>query len=689
MDRAEQHATPHEDRAHQDQTEQETSSSNSQESASTPTTGAAQTTTDRPSCSAAANPHGNPAGPPPPIGSHQGPAPHPPRPTGPTRLAGDRHRPRQPNRHLPTEVNEQTTSDKAGQQTPCAWHAEHMGKHSIAKGQGQQTIGPLSAADEEAGSSSEEWYRQLAVKMQADAECCLPTTHEHATKGRASIQGVQNGPCQQGDRKARGLVRQAHIPAAGQVVIAGFPGHVLGEDTHRPDVRATDSCTFTFAADRVALASPTARPKFLTISCGYLGTPDIALKQMSEDEVMLGACLWAEKFLEQVRQVANEANLDSLTPDDCVLGAARYHRMISVAIQQGRLDQEAAQAARKTAVRLRFDLFQEPTSVMNGQARHLRHQNASLCTLTNGTGRQGRVKGGQSQQICTALTQTSICAGKKATKSLLECTRWTFLLPFWPNCRHRYWRIGAMRPPQVLSPGIVVSTSHQSRAQSVMQSVACIPDLDGWNAYFLQQLHQPAKQFFSKVINFDTQVQLAHPSQSRQMQQTAPKPDPKAIALLLEDPPIKLWDTPYDHLNTLHDPSCAPPDCVERIRLIFRTRDPKTLRCPLVAWTLPVSDSVTRMPSPSAQSRSARRLPSRLRHSPEAEPTGELKALREAAAAKAHFRKASEEWVRTWSDNTWADTTWSQSSGSDERWHRTRRIGVSGLRTPRSTGRKS
>ena len=120
------------------------------------------------------------------------------------------------------------------------------------------------------------------------------------------------------------------------------------------------------AVDRVALASPTARPKFLTTSCGNTGTPDIAQKPMSEEEVMLGTCLWAEKFLEQVRQVAKAANLDGLTPDDCVLGAARFHKMITVAVQQGRLDQETAQAARKTAVRLRFDMFPEPSNVTNG-----------------------------------------------------------------------------------------------------------------------------------------------------------------------------------------------------------------------------------------------------------------------------------------------------------------------------------
>ena len=150
------------------------------------------------------------------------------------------------------------------------------------------------------------------------------------------------------------------------------------------------------AVARVALASPKARPKILTTSCRNTGTPDIAQRRMSEEEVLLGTCLWAEKFLEQVRRVANAANLDSLTPDDCILAAA--------------------QAARKTAVRLRFDMFPEPSSVMNGQASHLHQQHTSLCKLINGAGRHGRVTGGQSQQICTASTQTLICAGEKEAK---------------------------------------------------------------------------------------------------------------------------------------------------------------------------------------------------------------------------------------------------------------------------------
>ena len=63
------------------------------------------------------------------------------------------------------------------------------------------------------------------------------------------------------------------------------------------------------AVDRVALAPPKARPKILTTSCRNTGTPEIAQWQMSEAEVLLRTCLWAEKFLEQVRQVANAAKL--------------------------------------------------------------------------------------------------------------------------------------------------------------------------------------------------------------------------------------------------------------------------------------------------------------------------------------------------------------------------------------------
>ena len=202
-----------------------------------------------------------------------------------------------------------------------------------------------------------------------------------------------------------------------------------------------------------------------------------------------------------------------------------------------------------------------------------------------------------------------------------------------------------------------------------MQSVACIPDLDDWSVYSLQPLCQPAKPLLSKVTNANIRIQLVHLSHFRQLQPTAPIQYTQSKALQPEDSPIKLWDTQYGLLIFPYAPYCAPPDCVDRFRLPFRACNPTSLRGSLVACALQVSARVTCMPTPSAQTRSARRLPSRLRNSPEAESTGELKALREAAAAKARSRKASEEWVTTWSADSWADTEWSQSSGSVEWWH--------------------
>ena len=356
--------------------------------------------------------------------------------------------------------------------------------------------------------------------------------------------------------------------------------------------------------------------------------------------------------------------------------------MITDAVQQGRLDPEAAQAARKTAVRLRFDMFPEPSSVTNGQASHLHQQHTSLCKLINCAGRYGRVTGGQSQQTCTASTETLICAGEKEAISLLVCIRWTFLRSSWSKFQGRHRSRRAKPSLQVLSPGNVVSTSRQSGAQEAMQSGAWIPDLDDWRVCCLQSLCQPAKPLLSRVTHANTWIRFVHPSLFRQLQTAATIQSTQSTALHPEDSPIKLWDTLYGLLIFSYAPYCTPPDCADVFRLPFRACNPTSLRGSLVACALQVSARVTCMPSPSAQSRSARRLPSRLRNSPEAEPTGELKALREAATAKARSRKASEEWVPTWSADSWADTEWSQSSGSVEWWHHAE--GYWSQRSPRS-----
>ena len=81
------------------------------------------------------------------------------------------------------------------------------------------------------------------------------------------------------------------------------------------------------------------------------------------------------------------------------------------------------------------------------------------------------------------------------------------------------------------------------------------------------------------------------------------------------------------------------------------------------------------MPSPSSQSRSARRLPSRLRET-QAQPTGRLLELREAAVAKAKAREQqgttpatqaapSEEepwWSYSYGTGSWSWSSWSPHS---------------------------
>ena len=106
------------------------------------------------------------------------------------------------------------------------------------------------------------------------------------------------------------------------------------------------------------------------------------------------------------------------------------------------------------------------------------------------------------------------------------------------------------------------------------------------------------------------------------------------------------------------------------IQIIFAHCSPTT--------SLVLPQSTAQMPSPSSKSKSARRLPTRLRAADaQEEPTGTSLALREAAVAKAKARPATERatgagsgeastQARTRQEGDWAQNTdWAQSTGAN------------------------
>ena len=138
--------------------------------------------------------------------------------------------------------------------------------------------------------------------------------------------------------------------------------------------------------------------------------------------------------------------------------------------------------------------------------------------------------------------------------------------------------------------------------------------------------------------------------------------------------PIPWKDHPY-HMVSEPQPHFTHYALVARLHLNqmhTRCRNPHNFR---LRWPLT-------MPSPSSQNRSARRLPSRLRES-QAQPTGQLLELREAAAAKARAREQQsaaraqqatsrdeEPWWSTHYDpGSWSWSMWTPHS-SDWQWQR-------------------
>ena len=89
------------------------------------------------------------------------------------------------------------------------------------------------------------------------------------------------------------------------------------------------------------------------------------ISNMDEDELMLHACLRAEQLLQNLAAVSGKPGLEAITEDQLIQASAMYHCSITQELKGGLINDQAAKAARKVAVQLRFSI---PCAIGDTQA---------------------------------------------------------------------------------------------------------------------------------------------------------------------------------------------------------------------------------------------------------------------------------------------------------------------------------
>ena len=89
------------------------------------------------------------------------------------------------------------------------------------------------------------------------------------------------------------------------------------------------------------------------------------VSNMDEDELMLHACLRAEQLLQNLAAVSGKPGLEAITEDQLIQASAMYHYSITQELKGGLINDQAAKAARKVAVQLRFSI---PCAIGDTQA---------------------------------------------------------------------------------------------------------------------------------------------------------------------------------------------------------------------------------------------------------------------------------------------------------------------------------
>ena len=89
------------------------------------------------------------------------------------------------------------------------------------------------------------------------------------------------------------------------------------------------------------------------------------VSNMDEDELMLHACLRAEQLLQNLAAVSGKPGLEAITEDQLIQASAMYHCSITQELKGGLINDQAAKAARKVAVQLRFSI---PCAIGDTQA---------------------------------------------------------------------------------------------------------------------------------------------------------------------------------------------------------------------------------------------------------------------------------------------------------------------------------
>ena len=89
------------------------------------------------------------------------------------------------------------------------------------------------------------------------------------------------------------------------------------------------------------------------------------ISNMDEDELMLHACLRAEQLLQNLAAVSGKPGLEAITEDQLIQASAMYHCSITQELKGGLIKDQAAKAARKVAVQLRFSI---PCAIGDTQA---------------------------------------------------------------------------------------------------------------------------------------------------------------------------------------------------------------------------------------------------------------------------------------------------------------------------------
>ena len=89
------------------------------------------------------------------------------------------------------------------------------------------------------------------------------------------------------------------------------------------------------------------------------------ISNVDEDELMLHACLRAEQLLQNLAAVSGKPGLEAITEDQLIQASAMYHCSITQELKGGLIHDQAAKAARKVAVQLRFSI---PCAIGDTQA---------------------------------------------------------------------------------------------------------------------------------------------------------------------------------------------------------------------------------------------------------------------------------------------------------------------------------